>query len=205
MADAPGLNLEEAAFDASLLNPSERADSMGRLEKYDVLAVLGQGTFGVVLKAFDEQLRRSVAIKILSREYSSSATARRRFIREARAAAAVSHPNVVAIHAVDEQPGVPFLVMELLGGGWQPHVGRSGDRTAVGCRQLCRDSNQRPTLQFGGWTDRNYRLLHHLKQRRTMHLDSCDQPATERNLTDSQPLRAANDYRHERLPVGRTK
>ena len=87
MADAPELNLHESSFDASLLNLPERPDSMGRLGKYDVLAVLGQGAFGVVLQAFDEQLRRSVAIKNLSREYSSSDTARRRVLRESRAAA----------------------------------------------------------------------------------------------------------------------
>ena len=108
--------LAETAFDASLLTPAVRPDSMGRLGKYEVLETLGQGAFGVVLKAFDEQLRRAVAIKILNREFSSSAKARRRFIREGRAAAAVSHPNVVAIHAVEEQAGVPFLVMELING-----------------------------------------------------------------------------------------
>ena len=114
--DLDDARLDETAFDASLLTPAMRPDSMGRLGKYDVLETLGHGAFGVVLKAFDEQLRRSVAIKILNREFSSSATARRRFIREGRAAAAVSHPNVVAIHAVEEQAGVPFLVMELVNG-----------------------------------------------------------------------------------------
>ncbi len=108
--------LDVPEFDASLMTPAVRPDSMGRLGKYDVLEVLGRGAFGVVLKAFDEQLRRSVAIKILNRAFSSSATARRRFIREGRAAAAVSHPNVVAIHAVEEQSGVPFLVMEFVNG-----------------------------------------------------------------------------------------
>ena len=114
--DDQKFDLDDTGFDASLLTPAVRPDSMGRLGKYDVLGTLGHGAFGVVLKGFDEQLRRSVAIKLLNREFSSSATARRRFIREARAAAAVSHPNVVAIHAVDEQAGVPFLVMEFVSG-----------------------------------------------------------------------------------------
>ena len=118
--DGPEFDLDaelaETAFDASLLTSAVRSDSMGRLGKYEVLETLGQGAFGGVLKAFDEQLRRAVAIKILNREFSSSAKARRRFIREGRAAAAVSHPNVVAIHAVEEQAGVLFLVMEFING-----------------------------------------------------------------------------------------
>ena len=107
--NAVQFEFDEAEFDESLLTKSERSDSIGKLGKYDILAVLGTGAFGVVLKAFDEQLRRSVAIKILNRQFASSATARRRFIREARAAAAVAHPCVVGIHAVEEQAGMPFL------------------------------------------------------------------------------------------------
>ena len=109
-------DIDEAGLDPSVLTPSRHPGSMGRLGKYEILKVLGRGAFGIVLKGFDEQLRRSVAIKILNRVFSSSATARRRFIREARAAAAVSHPNVVAIHAVDEHAGIPFLVMEMVSG-----------------------------------------------------------------------------------------
>ena len=108
--------VEEFEFDHTLLTASTQPESLGRLGKYEVHKIIGSGAFGVVLKAFDEQLRRAVAIKILNRQFSSSATARRRFIREARAAAAVSHTNVVAIHAVEEQAGIPFLVMELVTG-----------------------------------------------------------------------------------------
>ena len=108
--------IEEFEFDHTLLSASTQPESLGRLGKYEVHKIIGSGAFGVVLKAFDEQLRRAVAIKILNRQFSSSATARRRFIREARAAAAVSHSNVVAIHAVEEQAGIPFLVMELVTG-----------------------------------------------------------------------------------------
>ena len=114
--DPGSFEIEEFEFDHTLLTASERPGSLGRLGKYEVHKIIGSGAFGVVLKVFDEQLRRSVAIKILNRQFSSSATARRRFIREARAAAAVSHPNVVSIHAVEEQAGIPFLVMELVAG-----------------------------------------------------------------------------------------
>ncbi len=108
--------IEEFEFDHTLMTASAQPESLGRLGKYEVHKIIGSGAFGVVLQAFDEQLRRAVAIKILNRQFSSSATARRRFIREARAAAAVSHTNVVAIHAVEEQAGIPFLVMELVTG-----------------------------------------------------------------------------------------
>jgi eukaryotic-like serine/threonine-protein kinase len=103
-------------FDCGLLEPPREAGALGQLGKYVVLEVLGYGGMGVVFRAKDEQLLRTVAIKVMSRELASSATARRRFIREARAAAAINHPNVVTIHAVEEHQGTPFLVMELIQG-----------------------------------------------------------------------------------------
>src|SRR5262245_7004629 len=98
------------------LSPTERPDALGRLGHYEILAVVGSGGFGVVLKAFDEQLHRIVAIKALNQSLATSATARRRFVREARAAAAINHENVVHIHAVDETGAVPYLVMEYVAG-----------------------------------------------------------------------------------------
>ena len=71
---------------------------------------------GVVFKAFDRHLCRSVAIKVLSPPLAASTKAHRRFLREARAAAGINHPNVVTIHAVDEQAGLPYLVMEFVSG-----------------------------------------------------------------------------------------
>ena len=98
-----------------LLQPSQRPDSLGRLKHYEVLQVLGQGGFGTVLKVFDEQLHRVVAIKVLAPELAANATSRQRFLREARAAAAVRHENVIDIHAVDEGP-TSFLVMGYISG-----------------------------------------------------------------------------------------
>jgi hypothetical protein len=72
---------------------------------------------GVVLKAFDPTLERTVAIKVIAPELATSAASRRRFAREARAAAAISHDNVVAIHGVAESPaGLPYLVMAYVPG-----------------------------------------------------------------------------------------
>jgi DNA-binding beta-propeller fold protein YncE len=71
---------------------------------------------GLVLKARDPALGRTVAVKVLSPGLSYGAAARRRFAREARAVAAVGHEHIVAIHAVDEFRGLPYLVMEYVPG-----------------------------------------------------------------------------------------
>jgi serine/threonine protein kinase len=101
----------------SLLQPAGSPDVLGRLENYDVTEVLGQGSMGLVLKAFDPALKRWVAIKVLSPDLAGDRVARQRFAREAQAAAALRHPHVVTIHAVREVEGLPFLVMEYVTGG----------------------------------------------------------------------------------------
>jgi eukaryotic-like serine/threonine-protein kinase len=113
-------------LDAQSLDPaddpikSEFADvpqSAGlNLGHYDVQEVLGRGGFGVVLKAFDRKLERLVAIKLMNAEMAATSPARKRFLREARAAAAVRHENVVQIYTVEEGPP-PYLVMEYIPGG----------------------------------------------------------------------------------------
>lgn len=116
VGDASG---EAASFSLvafqQFFQPSERSDSMGLLGHYELLTVLGQGGYGMVLKGFDTKLNRLVAIKILAPHLAMTSPARRRFIREARAAAAVQHPNVVQIFAVEETP-IPYLVMEFVSG-----------------------------------------------------------------------------------------
>ena len=82
---------------------------------YRVLEVLGQGGFGIVLKAYDRKLLRVVALKVMLGELAVTSPARKRYLREARAGAAVRHENVVCIHAVEETP-VPYLVMEYVPG-----------------------------------------------------------------------------------------
>ncbi|MBI3824311.1 MAG: protein kinase [Planctomycetes bacterium] len=97
------------------LEPSANPKSLGRLGHYEVLEVVGQGGFGTVVKAFDEKLQRTVAIKIMAPALAATSPARKRFLREARSSAAIRHENVVDIHAIEEQP-VPFLVMEYVAG-----------------------------------------------------------------------------------------
>jgi len=101
----------------SFLGPAAAPDAMGRLDVYDVHDILGQGGMGVVLRAFDTALHRWVAVKVLAPHLAGDAVARKRFAREARAAAAIRHENVVAIHTVSEANGLPFLVMEYIAGG----------------------------------------------------------------------------------------
>lgn len=105
-----------AAADLSFLAPSSEAGSLGRLDHYEVLEVVGRGGTGVVLRAHDTKLLRVVALKVLAAPLAASGTARQRFVREARAAAAVRNDHIVAIHAVCDDGPVPYLVMEFIDG-----------------------------------------------------------------------------------------
>jgi hypothetical protein len=106
--------LDRPAFD--FLAPPREPGHLGRLGHYEIHALIGQGGMGVVFKAFDETLDRIVAVKVLAPQYASNATARRRFVREAKAIAAVVHEHVVTIHAVEETGLIPFLVMQCIHG-----------------------------------------------------------------------------------------
>jgi serine/threonine protein kinase len=103
-------------FLLDFLAPSDKPGSLGRLDHYEVDEVIGHGGIGVVLQAFDERLHRVVAIKVIAAQLATSAIARRRFTREAQAAAAVSHDHIVTIHAVEEADGLPYLVMQYVDG-----------------------------------------------------------------------------------------
>ncbi len=111
--DAKATNSEEEPL--SFLAPSARRDSLGRLGHYEVLQVLGRGGFGIVFRAFDETLRRVVALKVMTPELAATSPARKRFLREARSSAQVRHENVVQVYEVAEQP-LPYLAMEFIPG-----------------------------------------------------------------------------------------
>ena len=98
------------------LEPSDRPGSIGRLGVYEVSEVVGQGGMGVVLKAFDPSLHRVVAVKVLAPYLAHNPQARKRFIREAQAIAAVSHDHVITIHAIDESAEQPKIVMQFIDG-----------------------------------------------------------------------------------------
>ena len=95
----------------SMLAPTDDPNMLGRLGPYEVSGVIGTGGMGIVLKAFDYSLDRTVAIKVMAPHLATSGSARQRFAREAKAAAAVLHPNVIAIHGVAADQPLPYLVM----------------------------------------------------------------------------------------------
>ena len=121
-ANTPSLGGERTgngdSDDVSLdfLDAPRQAGLLGALGPYDITEFVGQGGMGVVLKAHDPRLNRVVAIKVLAPALAFNATARKRFVREAQAAAAVSHDHVVAIHAIEEAKRLPLLVMEYVAG-----------------------------------------------------------------------------------------
>lgn len=102
----------------TFLQPATDAAYLGRLAHFDVMQVIGRGGMGMVLEAFDSKLQRHVAIKVLDPELANDDLARQRFCREARAAASVTHENVVAVHQVERSAdgGLPYLVMQLIAG-----------------------------------------------------------------------------------------
>jgi hypothetical protein len=100
----------------SFLAPPQAPDELGRLGPYRVLKVLGAGGMGVVFRAEDPQLSRPVALKAMLPMLAAIATAKQRFLREAKAAAAVKHDHVVAVYQVGEDRDIPFLAMEFLEG-----------------------------------------------------------------------------------------
>ncbi|MEO0963801.1 MAG: serine/threonine-protein kinase [Planctomycetota bacterium] len=97
----------------------ESPDDNGRstLGGYELLECIGRGGMGVVFRAQDRTADRVVALKVMLPELARDDRARDRFLREARAIATVRHPNVVALYDVSEVDGLPYLVMEYVGGG----------------------------------------------------------------------------------------
>jgi serine/threonine protein kinase len=109
-AAGPGAELTD------FLAPPQGPGEIGRLGPYRVLKVLGAGGMGVVYQAEDPDLRRLVALKAMLPALAASASARERFLREARSAAAIDHDNIVHIYQVGTDRGVPFLAMQFLQG-----------------------------------------------------------------------------------------
>ncbi len=115
-----------------LLSPASHPEMLGRIGRYEVERLIGSGGMGVVFKASDSELNRPVAVKVLAPHMADSGAGRKRFSREARAAAAVVHEHVVSIHNVETDSELPFLVMQYVAGeSLQQRMER------VGSLQLC--------------------------------------------------------------------
>jgi len=96
--------------ETSFLNPGDR------LGAYKIVSKIGKGGMGVVYKAYDESLERDVAIKVISTELSSQKEFIERFKREAKSAAALSHPNIIYIHSIGETNDKHYFTMEYVEG-----------------------------------------------------------------------------------------
>ncbi|NNL86216.1 MAG: protein kinase [Myxococcales bacterium] len=93
-----------------------KGQGVGQEKRYELLAEIGRGGMGVVYRARDTRLGRIVALKRLPDNLKENPKAVQLFLREARSAAALNHPNIVTLHDVDEEDGVFFLTMEFLEG-----------------------------------------------------------------------------------------
>ncbi len=110
-----------------ILSPPSHPEMLGRIGRYEVERIVGSGGMGVVFKAFDTELNRPIAVKVLAPFLAGSGAARKRFAREARAAAAIVHEHVVAIHNVETEGDSPFLVMHYVAGeSLQQRIDREG-------------------------------------------------------------------------------
>lgn len=122
-----GIARQAIEGELDFLSPPSHPELLGRLGRYEIERVIGRGGMGIVLKAHDGELNRPVAVKVLAKHLAHSGAARQRFARKSRSAAAVVHEHVVAIHNVDVDGDVPFLVMQFVAGeSLQSRVDRNG-------------------------------------------------------------------------------
>ncbi|MCB9852589.1 MAG: protein kinase [Phycisphaerales bacterium] len=120
-----------------ILSPSDDDRYKALLAEFQIIGVIGRGGMGIVLKAFDERLRRFVAIKLLRNDLADHEESRTRFFREARAAAALSHPNIVAVFGIGESHGTQYIIMEYVDGLPLSHIIRErGPLSSEQCRSL---------------------------------------------------------------------
>ncbi len=110
-----------------VLDPPAHPEMLGRIGEFDIEAKIGQGGMGIVFRGYDRSLNRPVAVKVMAPHLSANGVARKRFAREAQAAAAVVHPHVVPIYRVNSSPDRPYIAMALVDGcSLQDHVAEQG-------------------------------------------------------------------------------
>ena len=89
---------------------------MDRLGRYQIREIIGEGAMACVYKAYDPEINRALAIKLLKAQLRLDGEYRNRFLREAKGAGVLSHPNIVTVHDVGEDQGHPYIAMELVEG-----------------------------------------------------------------------------------------
>ncbi|MEL7497770.1 MAG: protein kinase [Planctomycetota bacterium] len=123
-----------------LIDPTDEPTRLGRIDGFEIVGVVGCGAMGVVLKASERALDRVVALKVMNPSLAACATARQRFAREAKAAAGVLHPNVIAIHGVSIEHALPYLVMPYVTGtSLQQRIDHQGH---LDCSEILRIGSQ---------------------------------------------------------------
>ena len=106
------------------------------IKHYRIEEILGQGGMGVVYRARDSRLERSVALKLLPVEFTEDPERRRRFLQEARAASAVTHPAIAQVYDVDEADGAAFIVMERVEGRTLRKLIEAGELDLLGAIEI---------------------------------------------------------------------
>ena len=112
--DDIGAECEPVSLD--FLSAPSHPEMLGRIGRYEIERMIGSGGMGIVLKGFDTELHRVVAIKVMKPHLAHNGAARRRFAREAQSAAAVVHEHVIPIHDVLTDGDTPYLVMQYVPG-----------------------------------------------------------------------------------------
>ncbi len=119
LAEEPELGrevLKELETFLALGAPDRPSTPLGSLGEYELRRQLGRGGMGIVYEAWQASMDRRVALKVLPAALASDQKSLMRFLREARSAGKLSHPNIVAVHAMGIDKGVPYFVMELIEG-----------------------------------------------------------------------------------------
>ena len=137
-ADEIGAECEPVSLD--FLAPPGHPEMLGRIGRYEVERMIGSGGMGIVLKGFDTELHRVVAIKVLKPHLAHNGAARSRFAREAQSAAAVVHEHVIPIYDVQSDGEMPFLVMQFVPG--QSLQARVDERGPLDPKEVLRIAKQ---------------------------------------------------------------
>jgi serine/threonine-protein kinase len=134
-SDSETIGLDSTTDTVDLLPTAEVGDILS--DRYRLDEEIGRGGMGIVFRGWDSDLERQVAIKILGAHHQVG-DARKRLFQEARAAAALSHPHVVAVHDVGEHHHMPYLVMELVEGpSLKDRMPETLEETITIATQLC--------------------------------------------------------------------
>lgn len=136
--DDIGAECEPVSLD--FLSAPSHPEMLGRIGRYEIERMIGSGGMGIVLKGFDTELHRVVAIKVMKPHLAHNGAARRRFAREAQSAAAVVHEHVIPIHDVLTDGDTPYLVMQFVPG--QSLQARVDERGPLEAKEVLRIARQ---------------------------------------------------------------